>query len=186
MRCGSWARASRVDPAAQSALEDAISADVASLTARFNALEAVGETHITGLQQERDAAVRTSAIAGVIALLLGVATALWLSRRLARSVLRPLSALKSATARLAAGELRHRIATGSGDEIAELGQAFDSMAGQLEVERETVRARERRLTALVENASDGILVVSTDGQIVFATPSFREYVDSDGSPRACD
>jgi diguanylate cyclase (GGDEF)-like protein/PAS domain S-box-containing protein len=174
--------ASQVDPAAQSALEDSVTADVVSLTSRLAALEAVGVTHIASLQQERDAAVRASAIAVVIALLLGVATALWLSRRLARSVLRPLSALKSATARLAAGELRHRVATGSGDEIAELGQAFDTMAGQLEVERETVRARERRLTALVENANDGILVLGADGQIVFATPSFREYVDNGNSP----
>ena len=174
--------ASQVDPTAQSALEDSISSDVASLTSRLAALETVGATHITGLQQQRDAAVRTSAIAVVVALLLGVATALWLSRRLALSVLRPLTALKRATTRLAAGELRHRVATGSGDEMAELGQAFDTMAGQLEVERETVRARERRLTALVENANDGILVLSADAQIVFATPSFREYVDSDNSP----
>src|ERR1700680_3343389 len=47
--------ASQVDPAAQSALEDSISTDVASLTSRLAALEAAGETHITGLQQQRDA-----------------------------------------------------------------------------------------------------------------------------------
>jgi diguanylate cyclase (GGDEF)-like protein/PAS domain S-box-containing protein len=54
------------------------------------------------------------------------------------------------------------------------------MAGQLEEQRDAVRARERRLAALVENASDGIVVIGAAGELIFATPSFREYVESDG------
>jgi PAS domain S-box-containing protein len=54
------------------------------------------------------------------------------------------------------------------------------MAGQLEQEQDAVRARERRLVALVENANDGIVVVSAAGAIEFATPSFHEYVDREG------
>jgi diguanylate cyclase (GGDEF)-like protein/PAS domain S-box-containing protein len=45
---------------------------------------------------------------------------------------------------------------------------------QLKERQETVRRRERRLSALVEHASDGILVIDGDGQVAFVTPSFGE------------
>ncbi len=45
---------------------------------------------------------------------------------------------------------------------------------QLKERQETVRRRERRLSALVEHASDGILVMDRDGQLTFVTPSFSE------------
>ena len=48
------------------------------------------------------------------------------------------------------------------------------MAQQLTEEREAVRSRERRLLALVENASDDILVINSSLQVVFATPAFRD------------
>jgi diguanylate cyclase (GGDEF)-like protein/PAS domain S-box-containing protein len=169
-----------VDPATASTLEDALDADVTSVTRRVLALEAIGNAHVAGLRQERDAAVRMSAVAVVLALVLGLAIALWFSSRLARSVLRPLTALRQATARLAAGDLRHRVAAGGGDEIAELGEAFDNLADQLAGERDAVQSRERRLAALVENVGDGILVIDANREIVFATPSFSEYLDVDG------
>jgi nitrogen fixation/metabolism regulation signal transduction histidine kinase len=148
-----------VDSTTASTLEDTLDADVKSVTTRVLALEAIGDAHVVGLRQERDAAVLTSAVAMVLALVLGVAIALWLSSRLVQSVLRPLNALKQATARLASGDLRHRVAAGSGDEIAELGQAFDNLTDQLGEERDAVQSRERRLAALVENVGDGILVI---------------------------
>jgi diguanylate cyclase (GGDEF)-like protein/PAS domain S-box-containing protein len=169
-----------VNPATASTLEDALDADVTSVTRRVLALETIGDAHVAGLRQQRDAAVRTSAIAVVLALMLGLAIALWLSSRLAQSVLRPLTALRQATARLAAGDLRHRVAAVGRDEIAELGQAFDNLADQLDTERDAVQSRERRLAALVENVGDGILVIDASREIVFATPSFREYLDIDG------
>jgi diguanylate cyclase (GGDEF)-like protein/PAS domain S-box-containing protein len=170
--------------AAASALEDSLSTDIKSLVDRVSAAEAVGNANVVGLRQQRDASLRASAITVVIALVLGLAIAMWLSNKLAQSVLRPLSKLMQATKRLAAGDLRHRVAIGSGDEIAELGEAFDTMAGQLEHERDAVRARERRLSAMVENASDGILVLRRDGTIDFATPSFQVYLDGHGAPDA--
>ena len=45
---------------------------------------------------------------------------------------------------------------------------------QLKEQQETVRRRERRLSALVEHASDGILVVDEGGHVTFVTPSFNQ------------
>lgn len=43
---------------------------------------------------------------------------------------------------------------------------------QLKERQETVRRRERRLSALVEHANDGILVIDRRGRVTFVTPSF--------------
>jgi diguanylate cyclase (GGDEF)-like protein/PAS domain S-box-containing protein len=169
-----------VDPSAVAGLEDFLLADLNAVGSRLASMEAGGGSDVAALRQNRDSAIRASAIALMIALVLGLAIAAWSSRRLAISVVHPLAVLKMAAARLAAGDLRHRVGSGSGDEIGELGDAFDAMAGQLEQERDAVRGRERRLAALVENASDGILVIEADGRIAFATPAFGEYVGSDG------
>ncbi len=85
-----------------------------------------------------------------------------------------LDRLRRATHRLAGGDLDHRVDVGTHDEFAELGDAFNGMAQQLTEEREAVRSREQRLVALVENASDDILVISSSLQVVFATPAFRD------------
>jgi diguanylate cyclase (GGDEF)-like protein/PAS domain S-box-containing protein len=175
------------DAAAANVLEDTIDADEHSLTSRVAAVEQLGVAHVAGLRQERDGALLASAVTVGLALMIGIAIAIWLSNRLAQSVLRPLGKLRTATSRLAAGDRSFRIGSISGDEIAELGDAFDSMAGQLEREHDAVRARERRLVALVENTNDGIVVISAAGAIEFATPSFREYLDSEVSaPRFVD
>ncbi len=170
----------QVNAAAANLLEDALDVDERSLSSSVVAVEGLGTAHVAGLRQERDGAVLASALAVGLALLIGIAIAIWSSRRLAQSVLRPLGILRTATSRLAAGDRSFRIGSGNGDEIAELGNAFDRMAGQLEQEHDAVRARERRLVALVENANDGIVVISAAGAIEFATPSFREYVNSEG------
>jgi diguanylate cyclase (GGDEF)-like protein/PAS domain S-box-containing protein len=45
---------------------------------------------------------------------------------------------------------------------------------QLRERQEEVRGRERRLSALVERANDGILVMEATGQVTYATPAFDE------------
>jgi diguanylate cyclase (GGDEF)-like protein/PAS domain S-box-containing protein len=162
----------KVSPDTATALVAYLDEDLASLIGRLGIVEASGTASVSALQQQRDSATRASAIALGVALVLGVTIAAWSSRRLARSVLQPLHTLHQATTRLASTNSGSPVSTG-GDEITELVEAFDAMAGQ-------VRARERQLTALVENASDGICVVEPLGDIVFATPSFRDYVDSTG------
>jgi diguanylate cyclase (GGDEF)-like protein/PAS domain S-box-containing protein len=48
--------------------------------------------------------------------------------------------------------------------------------------QEAVRRRERRFAALVEHASDGILVIASSGAIIFVTPAFSEEFALDGMP----
>ncbi|MBK7781615.1 MAG: HAMP domain-containing protein [Ardenticatenia bacterium] len=66
------------------------------------------------------------------AALLGGALALVLGAGMARRVLGPIEALTAAAGRLEAGDLSQRVAVRSDDEIGQLGQAFNAMAGSLE------------------------------------------------------
>jgi diguanylate cyclase (GGDEF)-like protein/PAS domain S-box-containing protein len=156
------------------AWEDQLSADLAAADAPLTALDVAVSAHLKDLGLERDAVLRSSSIAAGVALLVGLGMGIWLSVWLARATLRPLDRLRRATHRLAAGDLNHRVDVGTNDEFAELGDAFNGMAQQLTEEREAVRCRERRLLALVENASDDILVIDSALQVIFATPAFRE------------
>jgi diguanylate cyclase (GGDEF)-like protein/PAS domain S-box-containing protein len=57
---------------------------------------------------------------------------------------------------------------------------------ELRERQETVRRRERRLSALVEHASDGILVMDGAAEVTFVTPSFNEEFFGNGGATTVD
>lgn len=86
-----------------------------------------------------DAVDRAAVLAVAAASLLALALATLFSWRLTR----PLRELTGAADAIAAGDLGRRVAIAPGDEIGELGQAFNQMAGRLE----RLEALRRQLTA---------------------------------------
>jgi diguanylate cyclase (GGDEF)-like protein/PAS domain S-box-containing protein len=154
-------------------LEDGLTETLKGVVKQLGVLEGINTANVVALHQRLASAFQASTIAIVVSLLIGIAGALLVSRRLARSILAPLARLREASEQLASGQLDHRIAVGGSDELADVGTAFNVMADQLSERQEAVRHREQRLSALVENASDGILVIAADGRLVFVTPSFE-------------
>jgi diguanylate cyclase (GGDEF)-like protein len=70
---------------------------------------------------------------------LALAIALFAGATLARSVIASVDALSQGTARLAEGELSHRVAVGSGgDELGRLAVAFNAMAERIEKDHEVL------------------------------------------------
>lgn len=67
---------------------------------------------------------------------ISLAAVLWT----ARSITRPLLALRDSALRLAQGDLSHRVKITSRDEIAEVGQAFNNMAAQVQAMLDEQRA----------------------------------------------
>ena len=128
-------------------------------------------------EQQNDQTAWEAAI--LAALLVGVLWAFWTSRRLTRSILPPLSLLRDASQRLASGDLAHRVDIDLDDEVGEVVRGFNVMADELLEQRNTILQREGRLMALVEKASDNILIIDAREQVVFSTPSFRtDYMDT--------
>jgi len=68
-----------------------------------------------------------------------------------RVVVRPISELVAIARRIGGGDFEARVATPSGDEIGELGRAFNEMTGRLAQARAELAARNTELAAALEN-----------------------------------
>jgi diguanylate cyclase (GGDEF)-like protein/PAS domain S-box-containing protein len=115
-------------------------------------------------------------LAGLAALLLGSTGALLLARRMGRSITRPLLSLKEAAARFGADDLSHRIPVSGNDELAQLGNAFNAMAGSLQTSRTELFESEQRFRALVHHASDVFTVIGADAVIRYQSPAIEQVL----------
>jgi diguanylate cyclase (GGDEF)-like protein/PAS domain S-box-containing protein len=115
-------------------------------------------------------------LAGLAALLIGSTVALFLARRLGRSITRPLLSLKEAAARFGSDDLSHRIPVSGDDELAQLGNAFNAMAGSLQESRADLRESEQRFRALVHHASDVFTVIDGDAVIRYQSPAIEQVL----------
>ncbi|MBL8589731.1 MAG: HAMP domain-containing protein [Methylobacteriaceae bacterium] len=109
----------------------------------------------------------------VVALALAAGWAL-----LGRLVLRPVATLTAASRRLADGDLTARApAAASGDEIAELGGAFNHMAARLADTVDDLRERDHFLQGVMDAIPDGVRVIAEDFSVVAAN---REFLRQSG------
>jgi methyl-accepting chemotaxis protein len=82
--------------------------------------------------EDRSRRLMWQMLAGIGALLLaGSALALWLASRIVEGIAQPLRGLTGSAERVAAGDLRHDLASDGEDEVARLGRAFGRMTGEL-------------------------------------------------------
>jgi HAMP domain-containing protein len=86
-------------------------------------------------------------LAGLTALVIGSTAALFLARRMGRSITRPLLSSKEAATRFGSDDLSHRIPVSGDDELAQLGNAFNAMASSLDKSRADLRESEQRFRA---------------------------------------
>jgi len=134
---------------------------------------------VASIEQEQQNAQTAWEAAILAALLVSVVWAAWTSRRLTRSIVPPLSLLRDASQRLAAGDLAHRVDIDRDDEVGEVARGFNLMADELLGQRDAILQRERRLMALMEKSSDSILILDAGGRVTFSTTSFHtEYLET--------
>jgi signal transduction histidine kinase len=88
--------------------------------------------------QSEARSLRDSVIWTTIAALVVLATVQWM---VWRSVVRPVQRLREGVARIAGGDLAHRVEVATHDEIGELAGEFNRMAGELLSERTGLEAR---------------------------------------------
>lgn len=75
-----------------------------------------------------------------------------------RRLLEPLERLKAGAEELAMGRLGHRVGITSGDEVEELGRAFDTMAASLSAASDELRELNEKHSRLLDMAADAILL----------------------------
>ncbi|MBV8527594.1 MAG: HAMP domain-containing protein [Candidatus Dormibacteraeota bacterium] len=155
-----------------------ISSDFETTTADVTRIQQINTAQLAALQTDRTNAEHIALLITVAALLLGVVAALVLSHRLTRSILTPLHALERGSEAVSAGDYDRSVPDEGYAEFSRVGGAFNDMVAQVKTRGEEIQSRERRLAALLANASDGILVIGRDSTLVFATPAFADAFHS--------
>ena len=95
-------------------------------------------------------------------LILGGIISLITASLIASAITQPILNLIEKSGLLANGDLSVRASVFGKDEIAQLGQAFNDMAANLEQSYEVIEQERRRALAIIEASADGIWVVNTE------------------------
>jgi two-component system, OmpR family, sensor histidine kinase VicK len=137
-----------------------------------------------------DTAVRSTFVVAVVGLLVAIALAVLISRRMTD----PITRLTAAAERIARGEDHSRVPVERSDEVGRLAAAFDDMAIALDGRERQLRAAATteadlrgRLEAITASMGDALLAVDADGRLLMANPAAasllgRPIADLLGSP----
>lgn len=121
-------------------------------------------------QQIAGRAVWSTVGVGAVAVLLGMAFSLWLSRILAG----PLRKMAAATDRIAEGDYDVELDVDSGDELGHLAQSIMTMSYKLKTFHRLnvgqMMAEKKRSEAIIRSITDGVVVVDADLEIVAINP----------------
>src|SRR5207245_10583062 len=96
----------------------------------------------------------TSVLQTGLLLVLGLVVAILAGLLLARRMTGPIRALDTGAARIGAGALDHRIAVHTGDELEELAERFNAMAGDLQSSYADLEKKVEDRTAELKEALD--------------------------------
>ncbi len=107
---------------------------------------------------------------------LGALAAVWSSGVAARSLARPVRALREAALSIAAGGEDPSLGAAPASEFAPVYRAFGRMAKDLTISRAALEAAQRRTDAVLQNVASGVLALSPDGAIVIANPRAEELL----------
>lgn len=122
------------------------------------------------------ARIRTefSVIGGIVALL-----ALGVTLAISRQYGRKMDELKQGAARLAEGELAHRLPIPDSEELGGLAESLNRMAAQLESRLQTVVSQRNQLEAVLSSMLEGVIAVSRDERIISINQAAAKWFDID-------
>jgi two-component system phosphate regulon sensor histidine kinase PhoR len=87
--------------------------------------------------------------------------------------------LKQGAARLAEGELAHRLAIPDSEELAGLAESLNRMAAQLESRLQTVVSQRNQLETVLSSMLEGVIAVSRDERILSVNQAAARWFDLD-------
>ncbi len=88
----------------------------------------------------------------------------------ARKITGPIDAMRQALGELAGGNLQRRVSVDSGDELEEMADGLNAMADRLQQTILQLDAGKARLATLLENLSEGVLVIAHDRSVRMINP----------------
>jgi two-component system phosphate regulon sensor histidine kinase PhoR len=102
-----------------------------------------------------------------------LAFALVLSNAVAKRMSAAVGELTGAARRMAEGDLQVRTRLSGQDELSELGQALDRLAGSLATTLGELRTERDLQRRILEAMHEGVVVIDRDGRIVLVNPALR-------------
>lgn len=115
------------------------------------------------IRQVQQAIAIFTIIAAIVAVLLAMV--------IANQTTRPLRELSQAVDRLAAGDMGKRIVPKTSDEVGQLTKTFNRMGEQLTSEINALETEQEKLSAVLNEMSDGVLIVDKGGKIQLMNPA---------------
>ena len=108
---------------------------------------------------------------------IGLGVALLLSFVITRFTLRPVEELRTVVTDIADGRLERRFEWDTRDEIGEIGESINRVAGQLRSRLDEENAERTRLEAVLGSMVEGVLVLDASGKVTLANPRLQELLD---------
>jgi two-component system, NtrC family, sensor histidine kinase KinB len=167
----------RIDGGGGASLEAVRDTEVAL----FKTLQAIRQIAEADYTEVSDSAERARVLSRksinflVAAMVFAILLSLYLSYRLARSLLLPIQALQTSAAAFGEGKLDDDVPVTSTDELGELARTFNIMAAKLRTYRDAmtesvIRAR-RTMEATLTSTPDPLFVVAADGHHEVRNPA---------------
>jgi len=125
----------------------------------------------TDLAQLRMNIFVATTLLAVIIIILGIV--------IAERTTSPVRVLSAAVDQIASGNLTTRLIPRSKDEVGQLTVAIDSMAQQLRNQFEVLQTERSRLAAILEQMTDGVVIVNKEGDIELINPAVEQLFDVD-------
>ncbi len=122
---------------------------------------------LTTVEQNVNHVTRTIILATVIIAVLAIIAA-WL---IARTTTRPIRQLTRASREIAGGQLGQKITISTKGEVGQLAKAFNEMSTNLKTTVDTISTEKTKLTSILANMADGVMMTDTEGNIVLANPA---------------
>jgi two-component system phosphate regulon sensor histidine kinase PhoR len=94
-----------------------------------------------------------------------------------RMTTRPIRELTRAAQKIASGEFGHRLSVGTRDESGQLAHAFNEMSEKLREMLATVSEDKARLTGILDNMADGVLLTNAEANIVLTNTAARNLLN---------
>jgi len=107
----------------------------------------------------------------VEALVFGLIISILLSLLLSKTMVIPIQRLTEGALRVAEGDFSHKIELTAQDEIGELTDTFNDMAGQLQDTLRQVENERNKLDTLFLHMTDGVVAFSREGQVIHSNPA---------------
>ena len=128
---------------------------------------------VLALEQSVDSLQR--ALAGFTALtaLVSVLIAMLIATRTTR----PLRQLTQAVGQFSGGAATGQLAPAGSDEIGKLTRAFNSMSDQIRTQIEDLEAERGKMAAVLDEMTDGVIIVDTQGEVQLINPAARVMFD---------